>query len=60
MQTRAPPSLGIEAWGVSGFPRFRPAERALWPVGRAGTAASSAWVWGQISNFDRRVRRGRD
>eukprot|EP00969_Alexandrium_andersonii_P048867 2143377-Alexandrium_andersonii.AAC.1 len=32
--------------GVSDFRRFGAAERAVWPVARAGTAASSGWSLG--------------
>eukprot|EP00969_Alexandrium_andersonii_P349159 15430450-Alexandrium_andersonii.AAC.1 len=32
--------------GVSDFRRFRAAERAVWLVGRAGTAAPSGWMSG--------------
>eukprot|EP00969_Alexandrium_andersonii_P015634 683790-Alexandrium_andersonii.AAC.1 len=30
--------------GASNFCRFRSAERAVWPIGRAGTASSRAGV----------------
>eukprot|EP00969_Alexandrium_andersonii_P046144 2024341-Alexandrium_andersonii.AAC.1 len=30
--------------GVSDFRRFRAADRAVWPVGGAGTAAPSGWI----------------
>eukprot|EP00969_Alexandrium_andersonii_P011632 506721-Alexandrium_andersonii.AAC.1 len=30
--------------GVSDVCRFRAAEGAVWPVGRAGTAAPSGWI----------------
>eukprot|EP00969_Alexandrium_andersonii_P359085 15452408-Alexandrium_andersonii.AAC.1 len=32
--------------GVSDFRRFGAAERAVWPVGRFGTAAPSGWIGG--------------
>ena len=32
--------------GVSDLRRFGAAERAVWPVGRAGTAAPSGWILG--------------
>eukprot|EP00969_Alexandrium_andersonii_P099504 4389845-Alexandrium_andersonii.AAC.1 len=32
--------------GVSDFRRFRPVERAVWLVGRAGTAAPCGWILG--------------
>eukprot|EP00969_Alexandrium_andersonii_P117542 5199952-Alexandrium_andersonii.AAC.1 len=32
--------------GVSDFRRFGAAERAVWPIGCAGTAASSGWMLG--------------
>eukprot|EP00969_Alexandrium_andersonii_P249685 11034986-Alexandrium_andersonii.AAC.1 len=32
--------------GVSDLSRFGVAERAVWPGGRAGTAASSSWILG--------------
>eukprot|EP00969_Alexandrium_andersonii_P253560 11206785-Alexandrium_andersonii.AAC.1 len=35
--------------------RSRAAERAFWPIGRAGTATSQRRPWGKISNFDRRA-----
>eukprot|EP00969_Alexandrium_andersonii_P308267 13626167-Alexandrium_andersonii.AAC.1 len=34
------------AGGVSDFRRFGAAERAVGPVGRAGTAAPSGWISG--------------
>eukprot|EP00969_Alexandrium_andersonii_P132169 5844549-Alexandrium_andersonii.AAC.1 len=38
----AHPSLGSASWGAPNFRRFRAAEKAVWPVGRAGTATSRA------------------
>eukprot|EP00969_Alexandrium_andersonii_P310006 13699639-Alexandrium_andersonii.AAC.1 len=32
--------------GVSDFRCFGAAETAVWPAGRAGTAAPSGWTWG--------------
>eukprot|EP00969_Alexandrium_andersonii_P009598 419390-Alexandrium_andersonii.AAC.1 len=32
--------------GVFDFRRFGAAERAVWPVGHAGTAAPSGWILG--------------
>eukprot|EP00969_Alexandrium_andersonii_P139100 6151600-Alexandrium_andersonii.AAC.1 len=32
--------------GVSDVRRFRAAERAVWPIGRAGTVAPSGWILG--------------
>eukprot|EP00969_Alexandrium_andersonii_P306026 13528008-Alexandrium_andersonii.AAC.1 len=31
---------------VCDFRRFRAADRAVWPVGHAGTAAASGWILG--------------
>eukprot|EP00969_Alexandrium_andersonii_P253055 11184243-Alexandrium_andersonii.AAC.1 len=42
LQRRAPKAPGLAQRGVSEFRLFRVAEKAVWPVGRAGTAASSA------------------
>eukprot|EP00969_Alexandrium_andersonii_P219242 9682706-Alexandrium_andersonii.AAC.1 len=42
----APPALGSAFLGAPSFCRFRAAERAVWPVGRAGTATSWAGLWG--------------
>eukprot|EP00969_Alexandrium_andersonii_P329678 14568404-Alexandrium_andersonii.AAC.1 len=38
---RAAP-LGSALWQAQNFRRFRATERAMWPVGRAGTATSWA------------------
>eukprot|EP00969_Alexandrium_andersonii_P160472 7090747-Alexandrium_andersonii.AAC.1 len=48
--------LALRAGGRRPVRRFRVAERAVRPVGRSGTAASSGRVWGQPSYFDQRVR----
>eukprot|EP00969_Alexandrium_andersonii_P225268 9949688-Alexandrium_andersonii.AAC.1 len=40
---RAPPNISAD---------LRAAERAIWLVGRAGTAASHRGLGGKISNFD--------
>eukprot|EP00969_Alexandrium_andersonii_P328369 14510222-Alexandrium_andersonii.AAC.1 len=36
----------LNCGGVPNLRRFRAAERAGWPVGRAGTATCRAGVWG--------------
>eukprot|EP00969_Alexandrium_andersonii_P344981 15249447-Alexandrium_andersonii.AAC.1 len=43
--------------GGNGFRRFRAAERASRPVGRARAAASSCWDWGRLANFGKRPQR---
>eukprot|EP00969_Alexandrium_andersonii_P350720 15433807-Alexandrium_andersonii.AAC.1 len=46
---RAPRGASF-AWqcssGVSDFRQFGAADRAVWPVGRAGTAGPSGWMLG--------------
>eukprot|EP00969_Alexandrium_andersonii_P188978 8350261-Alexandrium_andersonii.AAC.1 len=39
--------------GVSDFGRFAAAERAVWPIGRAGTPAPSGWILGLELNLTR-------
>eukprot|EP00969_Alexandrium_andersonii_P176277 7794868-Alexandrium_andersonii.AAC.1 len=60
MQIRAPEvpreaRPPLESWAPD-FCRFRAAERAIWPVGRAETASSRAGCFGAPANFDERAK----
>eukprot|EP00969_Alexandrium_andersonii_P249357 11020634-Alexandrium_andersonii.AAC.1 len=41
-----PPAPGSASQGAPNFFRFQAAERAGWPVKRAGTSTSRAGIWG--------------
>eukprot|EP00969_Alexandrium_andersonii_P276448 12219036-Alexandrium_andersonii.AAC.1 len=42
--------------GAPNFCRFRAAERAVWPFGRAGTASSRVGFWRDWANRDQRAK----
>eukprot|EP00969_Alexandrium_andersonii_P092530 4085060-Alexandrium_andersonii.AAC.1 len=55
MLRAAPPAHGSAARGISDFRRFGAAERTVWPVRRAGTAAPSGWILGPELTLTRRL-----
>eukprot|EP00969_Alexandrium_andersonii_P373249 15483562-Alexandrium_andersonii.AAC.1 len=52
-----PPVLESTMWGAPKSCRFRAVDRAIWPVGRAGTATSGAGFWGLGQFVDQRAGR---
>eukprot|EP00969_Alexandrium_andersonii_P166156 7341911-Alexandrium_andersonii.AAC.1 len=52
-RSEAPPVPGPVEWGPPTFSDSVPrrAARAVWPVGRAGTATPSGWILGLASSL---------